>query len=262
MAGSSGSNRMRLDGVDVLDLLLPIAFGVVALLYASVGQAGGTGYVAVMGVVGLAPDVIKPAALALNILVAAIGCWRFYRVGLLTWRTCYPFAVLGAPFSLLGGATNLPANIYEPVVGALLLIAALQMLRSARAAAEADQRASATPPFLPSLMVGGAIGYMSGITGVGGGIFLAPLVLAFGWVATRQSAAVSAAFNLLNSAMALAGVWATMPALPSELPVWLVAVGLGGFVGSLLGARHLPPKAMRLLLAALLLVAGVRMVAA
>lgn len=184
--------------MDVLDLLLPIAFGVVALLYASVGQAGGTGYVAVMGVVGLAPDVIKPAALALNILVAAIGCWRFYRVGLLSWRTCYPFAVLGAPFSLLGGATNLPATIYEPVVGALLLIAALQMLRSARAAAEADQRASATPPFLPALMVGGAIGYMSGITGVGGGIFLAPLVLALGWVATRQSAAVSAAFNLLN----------------------------------------------------------------
>jgi len=135
------------------------------------------------------------------------------------------------------------------------------MLRSVRGAVEADQQASAEPPFVPSLLVGGAIGYVSGITGVGGGIFLAPLVLAFGWVATRQSAAVSAAFNLLNSATALAGVWATMPALPSDLPVWLIAVGLGGFVGSLLGARHLPPKAMRLLLAALLLVAGVRMVA-
>lgn len=248
--------------MNYVDVLLPIAFGVVALLYASVGQAGGTGYVAVMGVLGLAPDVIKPTALALNISVAAIGCWRFYRTGLLTWRTCYPFAVLGAPFSLLGGATNLPAAIYQPVVGALLLLAALQMLRSARGAAEADQQASATPPFVPSLIVGGAIGYVSGITGVGGGIFLAPLVLAFGWVATRQSAAVSAAFNLLNSATALAGVWATMPALPSGLPIWLIAVGLGGFTGSLLGARHLPPKAMRLLLAALLLVAGVRMVSA
>jgi uncharacterized membrane protein YfcA len=248
--------------VNYLDMLLPIAFGVVALLYASVGQAGGTGYVAVMGVLGLAPDVIKPTALALNILVAAIGCRRFYRTGLLTWRTCYPFAVLGAPFSLLGGATNLPAAVYQPVVGALLLIAALQMLCSARGVAEADRKASAPPPFVPSLLVGGAIGCMSGITGVGGGIFLAPLVLALGWVATRQSAAVSAAFNLLNSAMAMAGVWATMPALPSDLPVWLIAVGLGGFVGSLLGAWHLPPKAMRLLLGALLLVAGVRMVAA
>lgn len=133
------------------------------------------------------------------------------------------------------------------------------MLRSARGLAAADERASAEPPLIPSLIVGGAIGYVSGITGVGGGIFLAPLVLAFGWVGTRQSAGVSAAFNLLNSATALAGVWATMPALPSELPTWLIAVGLGGFIGSWLGARLLPPKAMRLLLVALLLIAGIRM---
>lgn len=97
--------------VHLTDILLPIAFMIVALLYAAVGQAGGTGYVAVMGVLGLAPDVIKPAALALNVLVAGIGCWHFYRVGLLTWRTCFPFAILGAPFSLLGGATNLPRSI-------------------------------------------------------------------------------------------------------------------------------------------------------
>jgi uncharacterized membrane protein YfcA len=241
------------------DILLPIAFLVVALLYASVGQAGGTGYVAVMGVLGLAPDVIKPAALALNVLVASIACWRFHRAGLLTWRTCYPFAILGAPFSLLGGATNLPATTYQPVVGALLLIAALQMLASARGAA--DKVTAARPPFVRSLIVGGGIGYISGITGVGGGIFLAPLVLALGWIGTRQAAGASAAFNLLNSATALAGVWATMPALPSELPIWLLSVGLGGLVGSWLGARHLPPKVMRLLLAMLLLVAGVRMLA-
>jgi uncharacterized membrane protein YfcA len=248
--------------MNVLDMLLPIAFGIVALLYASVGQAGGTGYVAVMAVLGLAPDVIKPAALALNVLVAGIGCWRFNRVGLLTWRTCYPFAVLGAPFSLLGGATNLPPAIYQPIVGILLLIAGLQMLRSARDATAADQRAAAEPPFIRSLIVGGAIGYMSGVTGVGGGIFLAPLVLALGWIGTRQSAGVSVAFNLLNSATALAGAWTTMPALPAELPIWLISVGLGGLVGSWVGARHLPPKAMRLLLAALLLVAGIRMLVA
>ncbi len=242
------------------DILLPIAFAIVALLYASAGQAGGTGYVAVMGVLGLAPDVIKPAALALNVLVASIACWRFHRVGLLTWRTCYPFAVLGAPFSLLGGATNLPAAIYQPIVGALLLMAALQMLLSTRG--RADREAAAEPPFIRSLIVGGCIGYVSGITGVGGGIFLAPLVLALGWIGTRQAAGASAAFNLLNSATALAGVWATMPALPSELPVWLLSVGLGGFIGSWLGARHLPPKAMRLVLATLLLAAGVRMLTA
>lgn len=247
--------------VDLLDFLLPIAFAIVALLYASAGQAGGTGYVAVMGVLGFAPDVIKPAALALNILVAGIGCWRFHRTGLLTWRTCYPFAVLGAPFSLLGGATNLPGTVYQPVVGGLLLLAAAQMLLSARGAAAADQRAPAAPPFVRSLIVGGTIGYLSGVTGVGGGIFLAPLVLAFGWIGTRQAAAVSTAFNLLNSAAALAGVWATTPTLPPELPTWLISVGIGALLGSWLAAWHLPPTVMRLVLAALLLVAGLRMLA-
>ena len=242
------------------DIALLAIFCVVAILYASVGQAGGTGYIAAMGLIGFAPDVIKPTALALNILVAAIGCVRFYRAGVLTWRTCYPFAILGAPFSLIGGAVNLPSAIYQPMVGALLLVAAFQMVRSVGGADDLDARAPSEPPFLLSLLAGGFIGFVSGVTGVGGGIFLAPLVLTFSWIATRQSAAVSAMFNLLNSAAAFAGVWVTMPALPRELPLWLCAVGVGGFVGSWLGALRLPPKVMRMILSGLLLVAGARMI--
>jgi uncharacterized protein len=245
--------------VTLSDALLPIVFAVIALLYASVGQAGGTGYIAAMGLMGFGPDIIKPTALALNILVAAIGCVRFYRIGLLTWRSCYPFAILGAPFSLLGGATHLPPAIYQPVVGGLLLVAAIQMLRSAKGAAASDQGVPSVPPFALSLVMGGAIGFVSGVTGVGGGIFLAPAVLALGWIGTRQSAAVSAAFNLLNSAAAFAGVWATMPALPMHLPLWLVAVGIGGLVGSWLGSLYFSPKLLRLILAGLLLAAGIRM---
>jgi uncharacterized membrane protein YfcA len=242
--------------------ILIVAFACVALLYSAVGQAGGTGYIAVMGLAGFTPATIKPTALALNILVAIIGCARFYSLGLLTWRTCYPFAILGAPFSLVGGAVNLPATVYQPVVGALLLLAGMQMLRSARTVAEQDHEAPRNPPFLASLIVGGLVGFGSGITGVGGGIFLAPLVLMLGWVATRQAGAISAMFNLLNSAAALAGVWATVPSLPPELPLWLTAVGVGALVGSWLGAHYLKPTALRLLLAALLFIAGARMIAA
>ncbi len=240
--------------------LLSVTFGIVAVLYACVGQAGGTGYIAVMGLYGFAPEIIKPTALALNVLVAAIGTVRFARTGMLTWRSWYPFAVFGAPFSLLGGATHLPGSIYEPVVGVLLLLAAGQMVRSARSAEYRDRGAPTVPPFLPALATGAGIGFVSGMTGVGGGIFLAPLVLVFGWTTTRQAAAISTVFNLLNSAAAFAGAWATLPGLPTALPWWLVAVGLGGTLGSWLGQRHLPPTTLRFLLATILLAAGVRMI--
>jgi uncharacterized membrane protein YfcA len=100
------------------------------------------------------------------------------------------------------------------------------------------------------------------VTGVGGGIFLAPLVLSLGWATTRQTAAISVVFNLVNSAAALAGTWATLPLLPARLPLWLVCVGFGGLLGSWMGALHLNPRTLRLLLALLLLTAAARMIAA
>jgi uncharacterized membrane protein YfcA len=103
---------------------------------------------------------------------------------------------------------------------------------------------------------------VSGVTGVGGGIFLAPLVLSLSWATARQTAAISVVFNLVNSASALAGAWATLPLLPARLPLWLLCVGLGGLLGSWFGALHLSPRAFRLLLASLLLVAGAKMIAA
>jgi uncharacterized protein len=239
-----------------LNVLFSLALAVIAAAYAAVGQAGATGYIAAMGLAGFAPDVIRPAALALNTLVAAIGTVRFASAGHLTWRGTYPFILLGLPFSVLGGATHLPASMYQPIVGALLIVAAWQMARLARSAAEIDELTPAHSPLLYSVLAGAVIGFVAGLTGIGGGIFVAPVVLSLRWLNTRHAAGLSALFNLLNSAAALAGLWSTSPHLPAELPQWLAATALGAILGSWLGIRHLPVAALRYVLAALLLVGG------
>jgi uncharacterized membrane protein YfcA len=217
------------------------------LFYSAIGQAGGKGYVALMGRAGFAPTVIKPAALALNVLVSAIGCVRFHRAGLLTWRTCYPFAILGLPSSVLGGALHLSAAAYQPIVGLLLLLAGIQLLRPGDNPHEVP-----IVPFLPALFWGGMLEFVSGVTGVGGGIFLAPLVLMLGWAGPRRVAAISAVFIFLNSAAALAGTWDDAQVAP-ELPLSLLCVGAGGFLGSWLAAFYFKSVTLRKVLALLLL---------
>lgn len=239
---------------------LAFLFLFVAVLYASVGQAGASGYLAAMGLFGLAPAAMKTTALSLNLLVAGIGTLQFWRSGLLSWRTFYPFAVLGFPFSLIGGAVQLPTQFYYPVVGVILLLSAVQMFRSASKPAATYCSPPAQPPFIPALLTGAVIGFVSGTTGTGGGIFLAPIILSMNWVSLRRTAAVTAAYNLLNSAAALIGAYSILGSIPQALPVWLVAVGGGGAIGAFVGSRYLPDSALRYLLAIILLVSGVKLV--
>lgn len=239
---------------------LTFLFLLVALLYASVGQAGASGYLAAMGLFQLAPAAMKTTALSLNLLVAAIGTLQFWRTGLLSWRTFYPFGVLGIPFSLVGGAVQLPTHFYYPVVGAILLLSAVQMFRSAGKKSAEHPSSPEHPPFVPALLTGAIIGFVSGTTGTGGGIFLAPVILSMNWVSVRRTAAVTAAYNLLNSAAALVGAYSILGSIPQALPVWLVAVGIGGAIGAFLGSRHLPDRALRYILAAILLMSGIKLV--
>jgi uncharacterized protein len=239
---------------------LSLIFLVVALVYASVGQAGASGYIAAMGLLGMAPLTMKTTALTLNLLVAGIGTFQFWRLGHLSWRTVYPFAVLGFPFSLLGGAIQLPTGIYYPAVGVVLLLSAAQMFRSARKH-DAKRAASVVPPpFIPSLLTGAVIGLVSGTTGTGGGVFLAPVILAMNWATARQTAATTAVYNLMNSGAALAGAYAYWDHIPPAIPVWLAAVGIGGAAGAFLGGRYLSETWMRYVLALLLLVSGLKLV--
>lgn len=239
-------------------ITMALGFLVVAALYAAVGQAGASGYLALMALTGTAAGTMKVTALALNTAVATIGTWVFLRAGRLSWRSIWPFAVLGFPFSMMGGAIHLPAEVYFPVVSAVLILSAVQMTRSALGRA-APQTPLRHPPFLAALLTGAGIGLVSGMTGTGGGVFLAPVILMMGWASARDTASITAVSNLVNSAAAFLGAWAIWDQLPTAMPLWLVAVVLGGTLGAAIGARHLPKRALRLLLALLLFVSGLRM---
>lgn len=234
-------------------------FLLIALVYAAVGQAGASGYIAAMALLDFAPLVMKTTALALNLLVAAIGTLHFLRAGRLSWRNVYPFALLGFPFSLLGGAIQLPEGIYFPVVGVVLVLSALQMARSALLSGGAPATEPSPPPFPAALATGAVIGFVSGTTGTGGGVFLAPVILAMNWGTARQTAATTAVYNLMNSAAALLGAHAYWHQLSASLPGWLVAVAAGGTLGAFVGSRYLSDRWLRAILALLLLVSGLKL---
>lgn len=242
--------------MDLETVLLGLGFLVIALIYAAVGQAGASGYIAAMALYGFAPLTMKTTALTLNLLVASIGTCLFLSSGRLSWRNVYPFAVLGFPFSLLGGAVQLPETIYYPVVGGVLILSAIQMASSALRRGVAEMSIPTTPPFIAALVTGAAIGFVSGTTGTGGGVFLAPVILAMNWGSARQTAATTAVYNLMNSAAALAGASAYWNQLPPALPWWLAFVGAGGAAGAFLGSKHLSERWLRGILAVLLLVSG------
>ena len=235
---------------------LPILIFLAAVLYSSVGHAGASGYLAAMALLGVAPDVMKPAALALNIVVATIATVRFARAGCFEWRTFWPFAVASIPLSFVGGAIHLPGSIYKPAVGAVLLIAAMWLVVSTIKRTAIAVRSA---PNAIALIAGGCIGLLSGLTGTGGGIFLTPLLLFMGWADARKGAGVSAAFVLVNSVAGLLGNLTSVHRLPPEIGYWALVAAVGGFVGAELGSRRLAPATLRYLLAVVLVVAGCKM---
>lgn len=236
-------------------LLLTLLIFVAALLYSSVGHAGASGYLAAMALFNLAPDVMKPTALVLNLVVATVGTIRFARAGHFAWNIFWPFAVTSIPFACLGGYLKLPIQSYKIVLGCVLLFAAWRMAFNAAAAVGKPKDI----PLLPAMVWGAGLGLLSGLTGVGGGIFLSPLLLLLRWADVRKTAGVSVAFILVNSVSGLLGHLASVKNVPHEIVWWAPAALVGGLIGAELGSRRLAPMTMRRLLAVVLVVAGVKM---
>jgi hypothetical protein len=241
------------------DLVLAGLIFAVSVLYASVGQAGGSGYLAVMAFTGTAPEVMRPTALLLNVLVSSVATVRFHRAGLLDRTILWPLLLGSVPLALVGGALHLPRSIYNPLVGAVLLLSAIPLVRSRKIADQASQDRLAGVPVLSGLLAGAGIGLLAGLTGTGGGIFLSPLLLVLGWASARQAAATSTAFILVNSLAALTSNITTIGSLPETLPIWAAAVLIGGLLGGELGSRWLSTKVLLRLLALVLMAAGLKL---
>jgi uncharacterized membrane protein YfcA len=236
-------------------VLLTAVIFVIALLYSSVGHAGASGYIAVLTLFGFGVEVIRPTALTLNILVAAIGFIQWWRGGHFVWSLFWPFALLSVPAAFLGGWLHVPAHYLKILIGLVLWFSAWRLLYR-----KEDPTDIARPARSTAIASGAGIGFLSGLTGTGGGIFLTPLMLFCRWAKVKEVAAVSALFILVNSSSGLAGYVKSGRELPDFAWPLAIVVAVGGFIGSRLGSRHLPARGIAMLLAVVLVIAGTKLV--
>lgn len=253
--GGQGCPR---SGAFFMELTVPLiifTIFIVAVMYSSVGHGGASGYLAVMALMAVAPEITRPTALVLNLFVASIAAIQFWRSGHFSWPLLWPFAIASVPFAFLGGMIDLPTSVYKIVLGVVLVLAAMRLAWNLSSSGEIKR-----PKLVICLVIGAIIGLLSGLVGVGGGIFLTPILLLANWSETKTAAGVSAAFILVNSAAGLAGNYAQLFTLPQNVWLWIAAAVAGGIVGSTLGVKKLDSLTLRRVLAAVLLFAGVKLV--
>lgn len=235
--------------------LLAICIFVIAMLYASVGHGGASGYLAVMALFSLHPVALKPTALILNIVVAGVASWLYLTAKQFSWRTFWPFAITSIPASYLGGCFSLPPNLYRPILGVVLLFAAWRLFVRTR---QPDREVQ--PPRMPTALgIGAVLGFFSGLIGVGGGIFLSPLMVLLGWAKVREVSGIAALFVFVNSASGLLGHLGSLQHVPDYAPLLAIMALAGGTVGALSGSRHLPVTTILKAMAVVLFTAGGKM---
>lgn len=240
------------------EITLAVLIFIAATLYSSVGHAGASGYLAAMALFGLSPEVMRPAALALNVLVASLATYRYTRAQQNNWRLLIPFVVASIPAAFIGGMIHVPSAFYKPLIGVVLLFSALHLVRTANKSKQTDG-VIRHPSLAAALATGSGLGLLAGLSGTGGGILLSPLLLFMGWSPTRNVSGIAASFILVNSISGLLGNVSSIHSLPSALPFWAIAALLGGLIGTHLGTHTLTVPGIRYMLALVLVIAGGKM---
>lgn len=242
-------------------LAIPLFF-IAAVLYTSVGHGGASGYLAAMALLGFSPSLLRSTSLSLNIVAASVALLLFMRrsTGTIAWSQLFtlllPFVSLGIPMAFIGGQLSLTGTNYTFVLGLLLMWAAWSLIQP-RTQDPSPSTVQARWWMWPA---GACIGLLSGLTGVGGGIFLSPLLVLTGIVGAKHSAPVSAALILLNSIAGLLGLASTHTAyFAPELPAWITAVACGAVIGAYWGSVKVSAQWLRRMLASVLLVAAAKL---
>lgn len=238
-------------------LMVAALMALAAALYTSVGHAGASAYLAIMALFAVAPETMRPTALVLNIIVASLTSYRFARVGQINPRLLLLFVLGAVPAAFVAGGISLPGSAYRPIVGLVLWLAALRFFWPAELA---SRDAARRPSPIVAIGSGAGIGFLSGLTGTGGGIFLSPLILFFGWESVRRTSGTAAAFILCVSIAGLAGNLSTVGGLPRELPYFMAAVMVGALVGTRLGLSILPTGRLLQALGCVLVIAGAKLI--
>lgn len=228
----------------------------VAFLYASVGHGGASGYLALMALYGFAPEVMRPTALLLNIFVSAIAFFSYFRSGHFSWKLFWPLALMAIPAAYIGGLITPPTSLYKQLLGAFLIIPAIRFLLP-EGTKEAPQKKL---NLYLALGMGAAIGLMSGILGIGGGIILSPLLILLGWSDVKKAAAVSALFILVNSISGLAGQLQQGIKFSPDMAVMVAIALTGGLCGAYFGAFRFNQKVLKISLSVVLLIASLKLI--
>jgi uncharacterized protein len=238
--------------------VMALLFLVIGALYASVGHAGASGYLAVMALLNVPMSLMRPTALLVNVCVASIACVQFARAGHFRWRLFWPFAIAAVPAAFVGGMLSLPARPMQLLIGAVLALACLRMAWEAFGGRCAN--CATRPPTRPvAIGTGGVLGFVAGLTGTGGGIFLSPLMLVCRWADAKRTAATSALFILANSVAGLGGVSLRGGLSVPHLALLACCAGAGGVIGAWWGSRRAAPRSLYAALACVLLLASAKL---
>lgn len=235
--------------------LFYILLFVVAFLYASVGHGGASGYLALMAIFSIAPAVMKPTALMLNLFVSAVSFFQFYRGKHFLWKVFLPFAAASVPLAFMGGMLTVDNAIYKKILGILLIVPIVRFFFFKNI----DPKDLRPPKVWLSLLVGGSIGFLSGMIGIGGGIILSPVILLLKWTDQKQTAAISAAFIFVNSVAGLAGQFTKGIVFSEDMVIYVIIAFLGGFCGAYFGALRFPQTVLKNMLASVLAVAAYKL---